>query len=793
MNPYFFTRRLDRTRLAVLALLAAALLSAASAAHAQAQRYRLDIPAQPLTSALMQIGRQYDISVMAEDSLLQGLSAPAIDGTFSALEAVTQALASSGLAAQELASGGIVVVAADAARDSSPDASAASGGAKIEEVFVTALKREALLQDVPMSLTVFDSSEILSSNFVNFEDYALRTPNVSFQNNGGAARTLFTIRGVGGNNIASGTGTSVGMYVDEIILNPTGGLRQNDLALFDLERIEVLRGPQGTLFGRNTIGGAINHVTRKPSEEFTGRLTAGLERFNAYSVEGHVSVPISDRVFLQASALDRETDGFITEINSGEELGGGGTGGRLALRLLPMDGLQIDLAAMRNEVRYDALQAVAEESFDRGDYEVPLAFIPENEVQSDLYSARIEYTTENFNFVSITAYNEFDAVETIDITGFLGPGPAFLTGGPTQENLSQELRVESNDVGAKLRWLLGANYSKTDDLSASTVFLGDPANPGAAVLTQSLSGEAENTAVFASLDLELGRGYSLTAGGRYSWDDYELDPGAGVVFPGSSQEFTPSITLTYQADENSLLYATVSKGYRPGGVDTTVFNNMGTDSPITSEYGPEVAWNYELGANATFLDGLLTGRASLFYLDYEDIQSVFFLPPSNLDTITTNGAAAEIYGAEIDVHLYPTDYLHFNVNLGLLDSEFTDFADSPQGDLTGNELPFAPNVNFSAMAEYSWTPFDGSDAFLRAEYTYRSDQEGRNNNNPIEQQPGYDLLNLRAGIAFKNYELELYGENVLDEEYFTNRRPGPIVAVVPGRPAIWGIRGTARF
>lgn len=775
---------------AYLAFLTFIALAIPAAAAAQEPRQDLDLPAQTLSSTLLEIGREFDISIMAADALTRGQSSPAIVGSLTALEAVTSALEGSDLTADRVAGGGIVVVKAQPWGEKSTGTSAPDE-AGIEEVFVTALKRETLLQNAPMSLSVFDSDEILNSNFVNFEDYALRTPNVSFQNNGGAARTLFTIRGVGSGNIASGTGTSVGFYVDEIILNPTGGLRQNDLALFDLERIEVLRGPQGTLFGRNTIGGAVNHVTRKPGDDFSARVTAGLERYDTYSVEGHINLPITDRVILQASILDRDTDGFITDTTSGRNLGSGGTGGRLALRLLPIDGLTVDLAAMRNEVRYDGLQVIPEDNFDRGRYETTLAFIPENEVVSDLYSARVEYTTERFNLVSITAFNEFDAIETLDITGALGPIPAFFPGGPSQENLSQELRVESNNADGSLQWLAGVYYAKTEDTSEFSAILGNPTNPGPVLQTVTNSGEAENTALFASLDLPLGRGFTLTAGGRYSWDDFELTTNADQLFPGKSEEFTPSFTLTHQTSDDMLIYATASKGYRPGGVDTNF--NFQPGAPITSEYDPETAWNYEIGTNATLFDGVVTGRASLFYMDYEDIQAVFFVPPTNLETITTNGAAAEIYGAELDVHIYPNDYLHFNLSLGLLESEYTDFADSPEGDLTGNELPYAPGVNFSAMGEYNWTPLDGTDAFLRAEYTYRSDQEGRNNNNAIERQPAYELLNLRAGIAFKNYSVEVYGENILDEEYFTNRRPEAVITVTPGRPAIWGIRGTARF
>ncbi|MEM0952622.1 MAG: TonB-dependent receptor [Pseudomonadota bacterium] len=763
-------------------------LSPALAIAQEPKPQSIEIPAQPLTDALVQLGSAYGAVIIASDSLVNDKTSAATIGTLTIEEALSSMLQSTGLVASKNATGGWVIQALPANAVPLPSASNPAG--QIEEVFVTALKRKTRLEDAPLSLTVFDSDEIQRSNFVNFEDIALRTPNVSFQNNGGPSRTLFTIRGVGGGNVGSGTGTSVGIYVDEIILNPTGSLRQNDLALLDLERVEVLRGPQGTLFGRNTIGGAINYVSRKPHDTFSARVTAGVERFDTHAVEGHINIPISDRVFLQASALDRETGGFIENTTTGNDLGSGGRGGRLALRLMPIDELTIDIAAMQNEVFYDNLQGISEPDFDNGDYEVASLLDVENSVDSELYSMRIEYNAPAFDVISITAYNEFEADETLDLGG--GLFASFGASISTSENISQELRIQSNNPTAALRWLIGANYAETDDTGSFLAALGTPSDPIRELLRDESSGQAENTAVFASVEFGFLTGTTLTLGGRYSWDDYELVTNNGDRFPGSSDEFTPSFTLSHDLGGNALLYASVAKGYRPGGADRA-FTDLNPQDGITSEYGPETAWNYEFGANVTLWDGKFAGRASVFFMEYEDIQSVFFLPPANLQTLTANGAAAEIYGTELEASITPIDGLTFNLNLGLLESEFTDFADSPEGDITGNELPFAPAVNFSATGEYRWQLPSSIDAYLRAEYTYRSDQEGRNDNNPTERQPGYELFNLRAGLASDRYQLELYGENVLDEEYFTNRRPGPVVSVVPGRPAIWGVRATARF
>ena len=777
-------RRTYAGAVSVIAVIASGL----SASAQDAVKMQVNIPSQSLQSALAAIGDDYGVTIVAPGALVRGKTAPPVTGEMTIDQAVARLLDGSGLEARRSSSGAIMVAMAVA-----EPAGYAEEALRIEEaIIVTARKRDEDLQDVPISVTVFDDEEIQNSNFETFADYALRTPNISFQNNGGAARTVFAIRGVGGGNVASGTGTAAGFYLDEIILNPTGGLRQNDLALLDLERIEVLRGPQGTLFGRNTIGGAVNLITRKPNETLSGRVTAGLERFGSYSVQGHVNVPIADGIYLQGSGLHRNTDGFIENTTNGETLSSGASGGRLALRLVPVDALTIDLAAMRNEVRYDALQGITEENFDAELFETPLPFQDENDVLSDLFTARIQYSAPGFDVISLTAFNEFDASETFDITGLLGPAPAFGDITTSQENISQELRVQSRRQDARINWLVGANYSKTDDRLERIGAFGTPDNPGMTVQTQVETGDVQNIAVFANVDIALNDLFTLTLGGRYSWDEYDLVAVNDTVFSGSNEAFTPSFTLQYQPSDDLMVYGTISRGYRPGGVDTDFFDPDPSDD-TTSEYDPETAWNYEIGANATWLDGMMVGRASAFYLDFNDIQAVFFTPGGLFETITTNGAAARIYGAEFDVSVFPTAALSFNFNLGLLDTEFTDFADSPQGDLTGNSLPYAPAVNLSAVGEYRHPISGALDGFFRAEYSYRSDQEGRNNNNPVELQPAYDLLNLRFGVATSNFEFEIYGENVLDEVYFTNRRPGPTITVTPGRPAIWGVRATARL
>ena len=790
------------TRLPIRCLLALILVSqciVAPFATAQTeQRLDINLPAQSLDQTLIEIGQAFDRIVVAPDELTQGVQAPRIQGKLNVQQAVAQALRGTVLAVEQTDAGALLVTRAERISPDSAaslDAAAPGDARELDTITVTARKREEVLQEVPMSLTVFDDEDILLSNLVTLEDYSQRTPNLSFQNNGGASRTIFTIRGVGGGNVAS-TGSPVALYVDEIILNPTSGLRQNDLALLDLERIEVLRGPQGTLYGRNTIGGAINLVTRKPNATPSARATLGAERFDTYFAQGHVNVPLGENAALLASAMYRESDGFIENPITGDDFAEGASGGRLALRLWPTDQLMIDLTAQQNEVRYDGLRTVTEANFDAGTIEIPVNFQPENEVDSKLYSARIEYSTPAFDIISLTSYNESDAPEGFDGDGT--PAPiATVFQEIEQENFAQELRFQSNNPATRWQWLTGAYYGDNQDDTNVEIIVGDPANPLQQIVNRS-SVEIENIALFGNLDILLDERWTLTLGARYSWDDFELVNTAGVVTSGSSEAFTPKVSLQYAVNDDLLTFATISRGYRPGGIDTSFEDEDLTDE-VTSEFDEETAWNYELGANATWFDGRLIGRAAVFYLDYENLQSAFFLP-GFFNTVISNAGSARSYGTELELTATPHEYWFFNASLGLLDTEFTDFDNTPQGDLTGNELPYAPNVNFSAVGEYRRPLFGNFDGLIRAEYSYRDEQEGRNDNNADERQPSFDLFHLRAGIASEHFELVAYVENLFDETYPTNRRPGGVTAlgvtpdvVTPGDPRTWGVRATVRY
>ncbi|MEM6583016.1 MAG: TonB-dependent receptor [Pseudomonadota bacterium] len=764
-------------------------LLAATLAQAQTSdrpdTYEFDIAAQPLSGALVEFSETTRKQVSADANAIRGIGSNAVSGTRDAGAALREMLRGTGLVL-ELINGDNFVIRASG-NPERPESSAH----RIEETIVTARKREELLQEIPMSVTVFNDEDILRSNIERLSDYAVQTPNFSFQNNGNRSRTILSLRGVSDENVG-GTGTAVGYYMDQISLNPTGGLRQNDMALIELERIEVLRGPQGTLFGRNTIGGAINLVSRKPrTDAFGARVTLGVERYDTYYGHGHLNIPISERVALLISGMGRESDGFIDNPHLNDSFGNSAAGGRVALRAQPVDDLLVDMAAMRNVTKFDGLQTIGESDFDAGNLVSSLGYMPTNKVDSELYSMKLAYTLRSIDLISLSAYNRFDRPEGFDSDG--SPFDIVTVDAVTkQDTFSQELRLQSNDQSAAWMWTVGLYYAETEDDNDFSILFGPRDNPSLTQRTVS-NGKIKNSAVFGETDIDLTDALTLTLGARYSEDDVKLVNPAGESFEGDFDEFTPKLGLSYQINASTLWYATAAKGYKPGGFDIFFIDDM-TEQQSTTEYGAETAWTYETGVNAGFFDDSLLARATVFYTEWEDIQSVFFLPPLNLNTLIQNAGAAEIYGAELELIWYPFDGLTLDWRLGLLDSEYTDFKNTPEGDLTGNTLPYAPELSFSWIGDYRLPVWRDYDVFFRAEYSYRSSQEGRNDNNVIERQPSYDLLNLRTGLENARYTFTVYAQNALDEEYFTNRRENPIEnTVTPGQPFTWGVSLTARF
>jgi iron complex outermembrane receptor protein len=700
-------------------------------------------------------------------------------------------------------------------------ASAASGGAMaqdgggIEEIVVTAQHREQNLQDVPISISAFNEADIEKNMFRDVTDFVSRTPNASFVSNGARSRKQISMRGVTNfvnSNQARRTST-FGFYIDGFNLSSSS----SNPPIMDIERIEILRGPQSTYFGANALGGGISVTSKAPTtEEFEGSVMVDYGSFNSLDLEGTLNIPIIEDVLAaRINFKDFSTDGNIENINP---TGGGNDAEyqyiKASVLYTPTDKLSITLNYSDSDEESGMREGVPSGVFSTFAGNVLFAdfpdtsgdgladpsadgvgFYPNNDdrvnfnspqevgTQFEYFIARVDYDFENMSFTSITGYIDSDFFLRGDIDG--GSGDYFNEFRTIpRESFTQEFRLQSAGEG-KLNWNVGVYINDDEGEIVSKTFVG-AAQPfglpdGFLIDSEESSETSEGIAVFGQIDYALTDQILVSIGGRYSEETIETDiAGFGGAFAQTLSEkqtfedFSPRVAVNYDFSEDSTLYASVAKGFKSGGVQLSPL-------PGAESYDPEEIWNYELGYKAEFFDRTLRVNAAIFYMDWTDLQTAFqqagldengdFIIFGGID----NAESAESKGVEISITSAPMDGLVMNFSVGYLDAEykeFTAFIDGENRVLDGMTIPNSPEWTASADAEYDFALTGSLDAFIRGEYQYR-DEITSSTSSLIQsgfpwEVPSYNVVNLRAGVRHENYTVALYAENLFDEEYFTN-------------------------
>ncbi len=706
--------------------------------------------------------------------------------------------------------------ATPAAAQSSAGAQDDADSVGIEEIVVTAQRREQLLRDVPISMTIFSADDIVRNNLSDINDYFMRTPNVSFINEGTRGERSISIRGV--HNIG-GQVSALAFYVDEfnIVNGPRGSNTDNTNSsinphLYDMERVEILRGPQGTFFGRNATGGAVNLTTKKPGPEFYGEAIAEVGDFDTYVVGGVLNLPASDTFYLRGSAYYRESDGWVKNANP--------VGGRsdteylnirVAARFVPTDQFTIDLSINSLDDQQGVQQTVATgvlgassagllaatgntEAIDDG-----LGFYPQNQsqVNQDLpanhsnefmtYVGRIEWDAGPYTITSITGYFDSEHKFARDLD-FTSNGWLKFNNDITSESFSTELRVSSNGEGT-IEWMVGGIYAD-DELhqlfgvvGGPDIFLGLPDD--FPIDLGDLLFKTESYALFGNLTWNVNDRLALMFGGRYSHDDVAQTVG-GVNFgtpdvPGAGKlsfdDFSPRVAATFDWTDQVTIYGTVSKGYKAGGLQLNVTQQL----PVV-DFDEEDLWNYEAGIRVASANGRVRANLSVFYMDWQELQvstNVAIIDPVTNEitfiNTTTNATSATNSGIEFDIRAAPTDRLSLGAGVGYLSAEFDSFPDAiVQGavtDLSGFDIPQAPDLTLSADAQYTFPIFQNWEAFGRVEWSYRDDSVPTIDSLLETGFPhiaeSFDVWNLRAGAENARYRIEAFLQNAFDEEYFT--------------------------
>ncbi len=683
----------------------------------------------------------------------------------------------------------------------------ANPASAFEEIIVTAQKRSQNIQDVPISMSAFTSSGLEAIGAESLEDIAARTPNFNYQKSSDLKLRPATIRGIAG-GVSGGEDQAVGMYVDEVYL---GTAVAGQFDLFDLERVEVLKGPQGSLFGRNTTGGAISFTTKKPTDEFRGLAAVTVGNYNLIRVQGMVSGPIVEsKLAAKVSAVYHSRGGLVDNVFLNEKTNDEQNWSiRGQLRFTPSDTLEFNLSADYRESRRKPIREIIQDNFlfqlgipgldftnDGDPFNYSVSQEGQNIEQLDAWGVSLHGVAEfdSFDLTSISAYRGHDYFQEIDTDST----PILWTydGDPeTQWQVSQELRLTSTTQG-KFDWIAGLYYfhQTTDNQSFVRLgrdilaFLELPTSPD---LFASGNGKvkADSYAAYGQGTYHLTDKLDAIVGLRVSHDkksiDYvQTDESGGVVGAvapyqkaNSWTEITGDATLSYKFTEDSMAYLKFARGYKAGGF------NDGLGSEDNPAFDPEYVRSYEGGIKTSFADNRLIFNLSVFQMRWNDIQIAGFDTVERdgelaFGVFTGNFGKAKSTGFEAELQANPFQGMKIFTTAAYLDGKFTQGDPVDPADpnavpniAKGNKLPLAPEWTFTVAAEYTH-PVTYGDLSWRLEYIYTGDEElssfGATGNNPLGHVDGYSQLHARVGLRTENgLSIAFWMRNITNETHAT--------------------------
>jgi outer membrane receptor protein involved in Fe transport len=753
----------------------------------------LDVPAGPLTAALESLSKQVPVELIYQPEQLEGYTTAGLKGTYAVDVAIRLLLKGTPLELHQDASGAMVI-ALHSSSDTGPASdqsrapvSAASqefrDGDVLQEIVVTAYRRAESIGQVGGAVSAISGDALLERSANSLQDYVAFIPGVSLASQGAAGYGSIAIRGIA----PQGIGASTGTYIDEIPVGASGaGIRGSiftaDLDPQDLQRVEVLKGPQGTLYGASSMGGLIKYVTREPN--LTNTEVTFSEDFNTVEhgdegvkVRGAFSAPIIDGVLgVRASAYYRHDPGFVTD--SGVQGSGVGRdnddGGRLSLLYKPTHDLSIQLSAMVQESRQIGLSVVDTDTTTfkplYGAYG-QLRYEPEGFDESTrLYSAEAHYNLGLFDLLSATSFSQInpkglsDDTLSYQIYG-LGPvtpqNPAQDISNDYTNKLTQEFRLTSARMGiAEL--IVGAFYQHERDHFRFVDTLTD--TPDVNFSTRATDSTLTEYAGFFDTTLFLSSKFDVTLGYRYSRIDqggHEYNTGLlfdpdnpdtvsntySSVSEGSS---TYLAAARYHVNDALLLYARAASGYRPGGSRTVP---PGAPPGFPDFYTSDKLWSYELGEKFKSPDGRLTVDADAFWINWSNIQALQVVPGTPF-AVNGNAGTAISRGVELQAAYIPLRGLTVGANGAYTDAHFTDTVPFVAND--GNSLSYVPRFSGSAYSEYSRGIGHGWNAVFEGEYEY----EGFRVDTYRTPLPGYGVWNARAGVRNEHWQVNFYVRNL---------------------------------
>ena len=714
-----------------------------------------------------------------------------------------------------------VAVATPAAAQDEPSPTTAQSSTEEEDIVITALRRDQLLQDVPAAITAFTDETIEAAGIDRPIDFINLTSNVNLVETQNAGNAFIVIRGI---TQARNSEPSVAVIVDGVQqVNPA----QFNQELFDIEQIEVLKGPQGAVYGRNAIGGAIVITTRQPTDEFEGQIRAGIDNGFSYWLRGGITGPISDTLRFRLAGSWLDSEGFLNNPFLGEEadpvedLSFRGT-----LLWNPTPEFTADLRGSISRLRTQALYFNIVNDVNDTSLPIRVNNAGQNDRDMENVSLRLNWETGAGTLSSVTSYDTLQEILTGDAFNFL-PIPEslffFLFGFDLNQSqfldveaISQEIRFTSPE-DRPFRYILGAYAIDTNRFisTGNMVDTGNgvfpvfrtpstnPLNPQATFLSDQQNNFA--WAVFGNATYDFSEQFSIDVGLRYDHDrrrNTTLTPTAflpnvpgfpqgatGEVRRVSFDDLQPKVTLTWEPSPTVTVYGGYSRGFRSGGFNQTGVGGVAFANGIVGvgdTFEAETAETFEIGARTSFLDRRLTLSANAYTTRNENSYFFVFLAANSTQNLG-NIPEARISGFELEARARPARGLELSAALGYTDSEIKEFPDPV---VIGNELPLISRYTLNLGGQYR-APIADSGLGLLARVDYR--RTGRTwwepynttSRNPI------DLVDARLGVEHDRWSATLFAENLFDEEYNAEFSPGGFV--FKARPRRYGAEVSFRF
>ena len=790
------------------------MLAATVAAQAQPvsgeKIYEFSIPSQPRSPALLEFSRTTGIALLLAKSDLQGEQAVSLRGKMTAESAIQALLAGTGLGYTFIDSETLSISKAHAltvARPTIEDAPSDNSdglvydkAVRIEETIVSARRRNEQLQKIPIPISVIDSTLMDNADILSLQDVAMRVPglNVSYFSIG---QPSIHMRGIGSNDDGAALNNSVVIFLDDIYV---GRISTIDINVLDLQRIEVLRGPQGTLYGKNAIGGAINMVSALPRQQVGLQLTASAGNLGSRSFTGKLTGPLgSDALLGRLSVSSTARDGWQDNLILAGEKQHDDQNRSLRAKLLfiPQDNLEWYLAYDHSEDQLNSsgripvvgrvpVQLTAHmPSNTKADFALPtdifaaLGGNPTNATNGvsgytdrtiSGLTSRISFDQPHYRLTSITGYRDSTFEWLEDSTGL----PESIIALPisdfvdeTHSQFSQELRWSSVE-GKTINYVLGLYYLREDTNRKERFTIGGK------IAQTHQQNKSDSFAIFGETSYLIDAETKLTLGARYTYDTKNLDQqsrngGSPAIIledfdlnsSGSWKDISPSASLSHQVNDDLMVFLRVARGFKNGGFQGA----PSTADAAKREIDPETAWDYELGLKSRWYASRLQLNIAGFHTNYKDLQVTQFKTVDNFGVFeTSNAATATLTGLEAELVLNATESIELGGNYAWLDARYDNFNDVQGRDFSGNRLRQAPQHSLSLNARYRWA-FEPGELSLRLDYRYQS-RSYQEPDNEVTKMPAFDLLDAKLSFAsnVSNWEVSLWAKNLLDQEYITH-------------------------